>query len=165
MMTSTDVSAVLAVLQEAAIDVWVGGGWGIDALVGSQTRPHRDLDLMHRCEQEPAIIAALAKIGYCESVDWRPVRFVVTDGNGNEIDLHPLAFAPDGSAVQAASVESGEVFDYPAGCFVTGMIRGAVVPCLSAQQQVYFHQGFELTDRDRHDMAQLRQTFGIETHF
>lgn len=39
---------MLAVLGGAGADVWVGGGWGIDALVGRQTRQHRDLDLMHR---------------------------------------------------------------------------------------------------------------------
>jgi hypothetical protein len=37
--------------------------------------------------------------------------------------------------------------------------------CLSPDQQVHFHQGYEPADRDRHDMAQLRQAFGIATHF
>jgi lincosamide nucleotidyltransferase A/C/D/E len=50
-MTGDDVLAVLAVLREAGAEVWVGGGWGIDALVGEQTRDHRDLDLMHCREQ------------------------------------------------------------------------------------------------------------------
>jgi lincosamide nucleotidyltransferase A/C/D/E len=48
---------------------------------------------------------------------------------------------------------------------VTGAIDGVAVPCISAAQQVYFHQGYEPTDRDLHDMAQLRATFGIITHF
>lgn len=39
------------------------------------------------------------------------------------------------------------------------------VPCLSAEQQVYFHQGYEPTDRDLHDMARLREGFRIATHF
>jgi lincosamide nucleotidyltransferase A/C/D/E len=42
---------------------------------------------------------------------------------------------------------------------------GAAVPCLSADQQVCFHQGYEPADRDRHDMEQFRQAFGITTHF
>ncbi|CAM5252033.1 hypothetical protein GCM10010256_36360 [Streptomyces coeruleorubidus] len=44
-------------------------------------------------------------------------------------------------------------------------ILGATVPCLSPEQQVYFHQGYEPADHDRHDMARLRQTFGVTTHF
>jgi lincosamide nucleotidyltransferase A/C/D/E len=35
-------------------------------------------------------------------LDWRPVRFVLTDAGGRQIDLHPLLFAPDGSARQAS---------------------------------------------------------------
>ncbi|MBQ0851129.1 amino acid transporter [Streptomyces sp. BH-SS-21] len=163
-MTADDVLSVLAVLREEAVDVWVGGGWGIDALVREQTREHRDLDLMHRTDQEETVVAALAKAGFAETVDWRPVRFVVTDPRGREIDLHPLAFAPDGSAVQA-SLDPHRPFVYPAECFVSGTIRETAVPCLSAEQQVYFHQGYEPADHDRHDMAQLRRVFGVATHF
>lgn len=163
-MTAAAVSAILSVLRRAGVEVWVGGGWGVDALLGAQTRPHRDLDLMHRREQEPAVIAALAEAGYVETLDGRPVRFVVADRYGHEIDLHPLAFLPDGSARQASSAPGAD-FEYPAACFVTGTIQGSAVPCLSARQQVYFHQGYEPTDRDRHDMARLRHAFGLETHF
>ncbi|WP_328499032.1 amino acid transporter [Streptomyces sp. NBC_00414] len=163
-MTADDVLSVLAVLRAAATDVWVGGGWGIDALVGEQTRRHRDLDLMHRKDQEQAVVAALAEAGFVETLDWRPVRFVVTDPRGREIDLHPLVFAADGSAVQA-SLDPHRPFVYPAPSFVGGTIQGIAVPCLSAEQQVHFHQGYEPADRDRHDMAQLRRVFGVATHF
>ncbi|MFD0304903.1 nucleotidyltransferase domain-containing protein [Streptomyces sp. NPDC127119] len=163
-MTADDVLSVLAVLREEAVDVWVGGGWGIDALVGEETREHRDLDLMHREDQEQAVVTALSAAGFTETLDWRPVRFVVTDPHGREIDLHPLVFAADGSAVQA-SLDPHRPFAYPARCFVSGTIRGTTVPCLSVEQQVCFHQGYEPADRDRHDMAQLRRAFGVATHF
>ncbi|WP_435303955.1 nucleotidyltransferase domain-containing protein [Streptomyces phaeoluteigriseus] len=163
-VTGDEVLEILEALRGSGSDVWIGGGWGIDALLGRQTRPHRDLDLMHRQEQEPTVVAALSQAGFVESLDWRPARFVVTDATGREIDLHPLVFAPDGSATQA-SLEPGRPFVYPAACFVTGTIRHSTVPCLSAEQQVYFHQGYEPTDRDRQDMARLREAFGISTHF
>jgi aminoglycoside-2''-adenylyltransferase len=41
--TLEQVLDILARLQAAR--VWIGGGWGIDALVGGQTRPHDDLHL------------------------------------------------------------------------------------------------------------------------
>ncbi|WP_207930576.1 nucleotidyltransferase domain-containing protein [Streptomyces hainanensis] len=163
-MTADDVVSILDLLRSARVDVWTGGGWGVDALVGRQTRPHRDLDLMHRADQEPAVVAALTGAGFVETLDWRPVRFVLADAPGREIDLHPLVFGPDGSAAQA-SPDPGRPFHYPASCFVTGVIRGVTVPCLSPEQQVHFHQGYPPTDRDRHDMAQLRRAFGIATHF
>jgi lincosamide nucleotidyltransferase A/C/D/E len=163
-MTADDVLLVLALLRRAETEFWVAGGWGIDALVGEQTREHRDLDVMHRQDQEAAVRAVLTEAGFAESLDHRPIRFVVTAPDGREIDLHPLVFAEDGSAVQA-SPEPERPFTYPSSCFVTGVIKGARVPCLSAEQQVYFHQGYEPSERDRHDMAELRRVFGISTHF
>src|SRR5919202_3133401 len=44
-MRSEDVIEVLTALDAGGIDYWVDGGWGIDALVGEQTRIHHDLDL------------------------------------------------------------------------------------------------------------------------
>lgn len=163
-MTADDVLEILGWLQPVNVDIWIGGGWGVDALVGKQTREHRDLDLMHRQEQELQVLAALSRFGFTETVNARPVRFVVKDTTGREIDLHPLVFAADGSAVQA-SPDPDVPFRYPAECFVTGSIRGISVPCLSAEQQVYFHQGYQPADHDLHDMTQLRETFGIATHF
>lgn len=163
-MTAEDVLSVLTLLRQAETDIWIGGGWGIDALIGEQTRDHRDLDLMHRQEQEAAVVAVLSEQGFTESLDWRPVRFVVTDAAGRAIDLHPLVFNDDGSAEQASPVPE-RPFIYPSSCFVSGTIGGVAVPCLSAAQQVFFHQGYEPSDRDRHDMAQLRRAFGIATHF
>ncbi|MGH3736394.1 MAG: nucleotidyltransferase domain-containing protein [Micromonosporaceae bacterium] len=163
-MLAADVLAVLTVLSRAGVDVWIGGGWGIDALVGEQTRQHRDLDLMHRHDHEPALLAALSDAGFADTLDARPVRFVLADRAARELDLHPLVFAPDGAATQA-STDPERPFRYPADCFVTGSIGGTTVPCLSAAQQVYFHQGYEPTARDHHDMALLRQRFAIRTHF
>ncbi|MDN3241217.1 hypothetical protein QWI33_26210 [Glycomyces tritici] len=164
MMQSEQAIAVLGEIERAGLSVWVGGGWGIDALLGKQTRPHRDLDLLHVAGEESRLMALLAGLGFAETVDWRPVRFVMAHPDGREIDLHPLVFAADGSAEQA-SLEPGKPFLYPASAFAEGGIDGIAVPCLSAEQQVHFHQGYEPADRDLHDMARLREAFGIATHF
>ncbi len=101
-MTADDVLFVLTLLQRAEADVWVDAGWGTDALIGEQTRDHRDLGLMHRQDQEGVVLAALSAAGFVESLNWRLIRFVVTAPDGREIDLHPLVFSDDGSAVQAS---------------------------------------------------------------
>jgi lincosamide nucleotidyltransferase A/C/D/E len=167
MMDARLVLRLLALLRDAGCEVWVAGGWGIDALVGKVTREHRDLDLLHRAEQEPLLIATLEAAGFVERPEvqpGRPARFVMADHHGHELDLHPLRFDTDGSAVQPAD-DRGGTFHYPADAFTTGMIEGVAVACLSAAQQVAFHQGYEPGDRDRHDMARLREAFGIATHF
>ncbi|MFB4421601.1 nucleotidyltransferase domain-containing protein [Streptomyces sp. QL37] len=164
MMTRNDVLAVLDLLREAGTDVVIAGGWGIDALLGEETREHRDLDLLHRREQEAGVVAALESAGYAETLDWRPARFVLSHPSGPEIDLHPLEFAADGSAVQS-SLDPAEPFRYPAACFVTGTIGTATVRCISAEQQALFHQGYEPAGHDVADMRRLAEKFGIDTHF
>ncbi|MFI8002809.1 nucleotidyltransferase domain-containing protein [Streptomyces sp. NPDC086010] len=164
MITPGDVLAVLALLRGAGADVVLAGGWGVDALLGEQTREHRDLDLLHDRAQETAVVAALESAGYAETLDQRPVRFVLTHPSGPEIDLHPLEFAADGSAVQA-SPDPATPFRYPAACFVTGTIGTVTVRCISAERQADFHQGYEPAGRDVADMAHLRRKFGIETAF
>ncbi|MGW0934817.1 nucleotidyltransferase domain-containing protein [Streptomyces sp. NPDC002666] len=163
-MSASDVLSVLSVAREAGADVVIAGGWGVDALLGEETRSHKDLDLLHRSEQEPALVAALMAAGYAQTLDWRPARFVLSHPSGLEIDLHPLQFAPDGSAVQS-SLDPEKPFHYPAECFVTGTIGGTRVHCISVGQQVEFHRGYEPGEADLHDMERLRREFGVATHF
>ncbi|MDQ0793665.1 nucleotidyltransferase domain-containing protein [Streptomyces sp. B1I3] len=161
MMSASDVLAVLSLLRGAGAEVALAGGWGIDALLGEETREHRDLDLLHDREQESTVVAALAAAGYTETLDQRPVRFVLSRPSGLDIDLHPLGFAADGSAVQS-SFDPAEPFRYPASCFVTGTIGTTTVRCISAEQQALFHQGYEPAERDVRDMERLRLKFGID---
>ncbi|TMK81175.1 MAG: hypothetical protein E6G47_04320 [Actinobacteria bacterium] len=44
-MQSGDVTDILERLEHAGIDVWLNGGWGVDALLECQTREHQDLDI------------------------------------------------------------------------------------------------------------------------
>ncbi|MEU6714716.1 hypothetical protein ABZ897_24900 [Nonomuraea sp. NPDC046802] len=165
MFEAKTVVQVVESLRAAGCEVWIGGGWGIDALVGRVTRDHNDLDLLHRVEQEPEVIAVLEAAGYTERagvVPGRPARFVMA-GPG-EIDLHPLEFGADGSAIQRLDDRGGH-FAYPADAFARGVIEGVMVQCLSVAQQVAFHQGYEPRERDVHDMARLREAFGVATHF
>ena len=46
MMRAQDVLEIVAYLDAAGVRVWLDGGWGVDALLGEQTRPHKDLDIV-----------------------------------------------------------------------------------------------------------------------
>lgn len=43
--TKTDLMTVIDLLENAGIKYWIDTGWGIDILVGKQTRVHRDIDI------------------------------------------------------------------------------------------------------------------------
>lgn len=133
--------------------VWVGGGWGVDALIGRDTRPHADLDLMIDAESLGAALDLLTADGFVLETDWLPVRAEVAHPDGRRVDLHPVRFAPDGSGVQAGL--NGTEFRYPIGCSTAGVIGGRPVTCLSVAQQLLFHSGYEHRPVDRHDLALL----------
>ncbi len=150
-MTAELVSELLTAFEDAGVPVWVGGGWGVDALVGRQSRPHRDLDIMYPIEQDPQVRQVLREHGYEKDTDWWPVR--VEFVGRSYVDTHPLQFAPDGSAVQSGL--DGEEFLYPASAFTRGRVNGRLVRCLSVEQQLTFHSGYEPRDVDHHDLALL----------
>src|SRR3954471_4183868 len=126
-MRAADVHAVLDALAGAR--VWVAGGWGVDALVGRQTREHRDLDLAVDALDESTCERAVAALGYGVETDWRPTRVEFMASGSRWVDLHPVVFAADGSGRQPDL--GGGHFVYPSDCFVTGTIGGVTVPCLS----------------------------------
>jgi lincosamide nucleotidyltransferase A/C/D/E len=46
MFSADDVISIYKRLATNGIRVWLTGGWGIDALLGEQTRLHKDLDVI-----------------------------------------------------------------------------------------------------------------------
>ena len=154
-MTAQNVHVVLGALVAVGCRAWVSGGWGVDALVGYQTRPHRDLDLAIDASDEPTALKALARLGLRIETDWRPVRVELACAEVGWVDVRPVVFDENGEGRQA-DVDGG-FFVYPQGCFTSGWIAGARVGCISVEQQVRFHSGYELRDVDRGDLVLLRQ--------
>ena len=58
-MTSIDVIDFYTTLENSGIEMWVDGGWGVDALLGEQTRPHKDLDITIQQKDVPKLRALL----------------------------------------------------------------------------------------------------------
>jgi lincosamide nucleotidyltransferase A/C/D/E len=158
-----DVVEVLERLDRAGVVVWLDGGWGVDALVGRQSRPHRDLDLVIARDDCPAARAALAELGFghdLTAVPGLPARLVLVDAAGRQVDLHPVVFDGHGDAWQELGGDAWG--DYPAeGLGGVGVVGGRAVRCVSPEVQVRHHLGYPLGDGDRHDLALLAARFGV----
>ena len=61
---AADASRILGQLEAAGLVVWLDGGWGVDALLGYQTRPHQDLDLVIARDDLAAAQQTLAAAGF-----------------------------------------------------------------------------------------------------
>jgi lincosamide nucleotidyltransferase A/C/D/E len=156
---AADVVEILGWLSAASVDVWLDGGWGVDALVGEQTREHDDLDLIVRDTHEPRMREALAAHGFIQ-VDADPQNFVLADERGREVDVHPVRFDEQGNGHLLSG--DGEPFGHPAEAFAaTGSVSGYRVACLSAEAQMSNHSwGYEPGDTDVHDMRLLHERMG-----
>ena len=58
-LSAETVKKLIDHLEASSIDVWLDGGWGVDALVGAQTRPHADLDIIVSQDDIPRLRAIL----------------------------------------------------------------------------------------------------------
>ena len=54
----------MTAINQAGVDVWVDGGWGVDALAGRETRRHKDLDLLVAADDVSRAEAVLAEQGF-----------------------------------------------------------------------------------------------------
>ena len=63
-MTANDVIEFVKLLNNNDIDVYIDGGWGVDALLEKQTRRNNDLDIAVQHKDIPQIRALLEARSY-----------------------------------------------------------------------------------------------------
>ena len=180
--TAEDVLELYSGLRAEGVRVWVDGGWGIDALLGRQTRLHKDFDAIAAFEDLPALTHFLGGRGFALKLIWENNRwapsseplaligrqrpaveaataFVLEDGSRREVDFHVVRFDEHGHGVPAW--DSDLIFP-PEAFAGVGTIGGTRVRCLSAEMQMRTHTGYALKESDIHDLRLLHNRFGID---
>ena len=161
MMDARCVLSVVATLRDAGVRVWLDGGWGVDALVGEQTRDHDDLDCVIALSDAPIARDALAGLGFAVTLDESPTRFVVRDRTDRRVDFHTVTFDAAGGATQ--QLQDGTLAPYPSQGFSgSGSVAGVHVAYLTAAVQVLHHLGYDPDEKDHHDMGVLADRCGID---
>ncbi len=161
-MTYRDVIDLYSRLENLGIEIWIDGGWGVDALLSEQTRAHSDLDIVIQQKDLPKLRELLEAQGYkdIQRDDTRPWNFVLGDDAGHEVDVHAIVFDDQGNGLYGP-VEKGVM--YPAASLTgTGVINGHAVRCISPEYMVKFHTGYKLHASDMADVSALCERFGIE---
>lgn len=161
-MDARDVLDVLAILEEDGIDVILHGGWGIDAVIGSQDRDHDDIDIMIAEPKLPAAVTSLGCVGFAVTADdpseGGPATVTMANRAGLRIDLTALRL--DDAEVRWMGDGQAAVA-FPPSAFTDGWVAGREVRCVGAVKQVELHRGYEPRPSDRHDMTALKDKFGI----
>ena len=181
-VTAEDVVDLYSGLLARGVQLWVDGGWGIDALVGWQTRSHKDFDAIVAFEDLPTLTRFLSGRAFALKEIWpenrwapcpellaligreRPAveaatAFVLEDGSGRELDFHVVRFDGYGHGMPAWKGD----FVFPPEAFAgLGVVGGTRVRCLSAETQMRTHTGYVLQESDVHDLRLLHDRFGID---
>ena len=160
-MTSSALVELLQLFESAAIPVWLDGGWGVDALLQTQTRTHKDVDVVLCVADVPKLRELLVMRGFTVREGKPPDSFVLANGVGLEVDVHAVTFDMDGNGVYR--MQNGEDWIFPAEGFSgRGLIGEMSVRCLSPTTQVLCHaHGYVPMEKDFRDMELLEGRFGV----
>ena len=147
---------LMQLFAQQGVEVFVDGGWGVDALLGAQTRSHADLDIALQHKDVPTLRALLEGRGYTDVPrnDTRDCNFVLGDDQGHEVDFHSYTFDARGKHIFGV--------EYPLESLTgTGVILGYPVKGIAPEWMVQFHTGYEVDEDDYRDVAALCERFGI----
>ena len=174
MVNAHDALSILERLRSNDILVWLTGGWGIDALLREETRPHKDLDLIMLLDDVARMCDLLARDGYQLKEFWSenvfvvdpagaetPTAFVLHDSEGHQVDAHAMLIDEQGNGIPAWNSEEGLIFR-PEDLAGSGAIAGVSVSCISPAMQAVCHSGYAMPDFQIQDMTLLHQRYGLD---
>ena len=160
MTNELDVVDLLRAIERLDVTVWIGGGWGVDALVGSQTRQHNDIDVYIEKRNADDFIRMLTSKGYLEvKMEYTSESHTVWQNSSNHIvDLHLIEFKEEDAESLYFEDEAYPLFVLDG----KGTIGGAEVRCFTPEAQLLFHQGYEHNEKDIHDVLLLCKAFELD---
>lgn len=161
-ISAHDVLELYQAMEERSVTMWLDGGWGVDALLGEQTRPHGDIDLAIQRKDVDTLVKYLEETGFqrIRRGDESEYNFVLGNDKAQFIDLHVIELDEAGNGIYGPK-EAGVM--YPAAALSgMGVILGKSVHCISPEWVVKFHSGYQLRAKDHHDVIAVCEKFGIK---
>lgn len=170
-MDIDQVTHIYQFLLHHGATTWLQGGWGIDALLGRQTREHKDVDLLVEVKDVTKLLHLLEPRGFTLAYTWEenvwvvdkgirtPTAFVLSHADGRELDVHAARLDTQGQAIPAWD---SELVFTPEDLSGTGTLKGVPVRCWSAKMQMRTHLGYELPRYQIEDLKLLHEVLGVD---
>ena len=154
---------VVAVLSAADVELWLFGGWGLDARLGRITRSHGDIEFWVERSDSVRSAAALSRAGSTPLDTQPPEESCEFSWDGVEFSTAYFDRRADGALSQPAGRFSDWVFPPDSFGDDPGMIDGVAVPTMSVagmlamkEQFPTLRHGRPWRDKDMGDIAVLR---------
>lgn len=130
-MESKDVLRIYNLLEKNGISIWIDGGWSVDALLGKQTRTHKDLDIAIESKDVSKFQEVLENKGFTSTKGDGEWNIIVRDDMNREIDVHIFIYDEKGEVVEGIM--------YPTESLKgKGEIDGQSVRCITPKYQIEF---------------------------
>lgn len=149
-----DAIELVELIESVGVEVYVDGGWGVDALLGRQTRPHLDLDIALPYRDLPVLRRLLIVAGFVQipTDDTWEQNFVVQDERLRKVDVHSYMLDEDGMNIGGVAYQARHLTGI-------GSIGGRDVRCIEIDAMIEFHLGYEPDETDFADVLALCQAF------
>jgi lincosamide nucleotidyltransferase A/C/D/E len=168
-MNATRVASLCLDMEIHEIELWLIGGWGVDALLGRQTREHHDLDVLVEAASLERLLQRLHDLGFAFQYVWddetwwvhddswsgseqQPTALVYRHRDSREIDVHVIRREHDGTITTLWTSPHQVTAEGLQGCGLVGAQR---VRCSTAEMQRKAHTGYELPPHQVVDLQLL----------
>jgi lincosamide nucleotidyltransferase A/C/D/E len=155
-MELAEVVGIYGAIEREGVDIWIDGGWCVDALVGRHTRDHVDLDIAVARGDEDRLRRALDRMGFTDATDADAPEGIVVmaSPHGWNLDVHVFQYDAEGRVVYG--------IDYPYGALTgRGSLAGLPVRCVAPEWMFRFKTSYPPAPKDRADVRLLAETFGF----
>jgi len=162
-MAASDVVELLDLLEAHGIDVWLNGGWGIDALLCHETREHDDLDITISATDRQSYADLMAELGFAPFRVDNDFNWVLVDDYERLVDVHLVDFSETKPSDQGATIYGSAGLPFEVGSLEgRGEILGREVRCETAGHQVRGHTQYTPDEQDYQDVLAICRAFSIE---
>jgi lincosamide nucleotidyltransferase A/C/D/E len=154
-ITQRDAIELIDRFEAAGIEIVVDGGWGVDALLGRQTRPHLDLDIALPAAAGPQIRTLLSDMRFEQipTVDTWEHNWVVQDLDLRRVDIHTYVLDSFGRNGGGVAYHAHHLTGH-------GIIGRRAVRCIPVDVLIEFHLGYEQDEGDFLDVLAFCEAFG-----
>jgi lincosamide nucleotidyltransferase A/C/D/E len=170
-MLPEQVVALYVDMEEHRVRLWLMGGWGIDALLGRQTRAHHDVDILLDVTSLERFRDRLDELGFefkylwddetwwVRDTSWsrteeQPTAFVCGHPDDREIDVHVLRLDDQGGVTTLWTCP----YRFSDGDLQgRGVVGGHPVRCLTPEAQLAAHTGYDLPPHPVADLQLLAE--------